>query len=134
MGFAMEASAEWNISAPPPPPLPQISEFLFGTGRGHKSVLSSATRLQEILNPIIYKPGSHSQPCLCSQGYLFFQQSCYVGELFLGHSGPLWGRGGRAPPLVSGTVYIETHTTCDFQGVRVHSPYPPGSAHEYAPP
>ena len=34
---------------PPPPHPPKISEFfLFGTGRGHKSVLFSATRLEEI--------------------------------------------------------------------------------------
>ena len=38
-----------GISAPPPPNTFQISEFfLFGTGRGHNSVLSTATRLQEI--------------------------------------------------------------------------------------
>ena len=59
MGFATEASTEWKmggkhssptalglgISAPHPP---QISEFLFEIGRGQKSVLSSATRLQDI--------------------------------------------------------------------------------------
>ena len=29
----------------------------------------------------IYKPRSHSQPCLCPHGLLFFQQSCYGGNL-----------------------------------------------------
>ena len=36
-----------GISAPPPTP-PQFSEFLYGAGRVHKSVFSSATRLHEI--------------------------------------------------------------------------------------
>ena len=96
--------------------------------RGHKSVLFSVTRLQEIKNPIIYKPGPRSQPCLCPNGHHFFQQSCYVGNplsykyalqyiysqyhimrekcyIFLGHSHPL--RGGTCPPrppLKSGTA------------------------------
>ena len=65
MRFAMEASREWKmggthssptalglgISVPPPPPqthTPNFWVFLFGTGRGHKSVLFSVTRLQEI--------------------------------------------------------------------------------------
>ena len=63
MGFATEASTEWKMGGGghtpqrhslgtankcPPPYPPQISEILFGIGRGHKNVLSSVTRLQEI--------------------------------------------------------------------------------------
>ena len=107
----------------PPTHPPQISEFFVWDSEGHKSVLSSVTRLQEIYNPIIYKPGPRSQPCLCPNGHLFFQQSCYVGNPlsykyalpyiysqyhimrekcynFLGHSQPLrgGGGGGTCPP------------------------------------
>ena len=61
MRFAMESSTEWKMggthSSPtalglgisaPPPPHPKFPSLLFGTRRGHKSVLSSATRLQKI--------------------------------------------------------------------------------------
>ena len=66
MGFAMEKSTAWKMEGgghtlqfhsigtgdkcPPPPPKthPNFLSVLFGAGRGHKSVLSSATRLQKI--------------------------------------------------------------------------------------
>ena len=32
---------------------------------------------------------------------------------------------GRGGGFKYANFYIETHTKCDFQGVGVHSPYPP---------
>ena len=65
-----------RISAPPYPP--QISEILFGIGRGHKNVLSSVTRLQEFK---LLQARVTLTACLCPHGLLFFQQSCHVGNL-----------------------------------------------------
>ena len=61
-------SLETGDKCPPPtpPPSPNFRDW-FGTGRGHKIVLSSATGLHEILNSIIYMPGPQSKPCLCPQ-------------------------------------------------------------------
>ena len=59
----------------PPPTHPKFTSFVWDWDWA-KGVLSSATRLQEIKNPIIYKPGPHSQPCLCPHGHLFFLQNC----------------------------------------------------------
>ena len=47
-----------------PPSTPNL-RVLFGTGSGHKSVLSSANTLQEILNPINTSPG-HTRSPICA--------------------------------------------------------------------
>ena len=85
MGFATEASTECKMggthSSPAAlglgrsaPTHPKFTSFCFGLGGG-KRVFYPPRPDYKRFN--IYKPGSHSQPCLCPHGLLFFQQSCY---------------------------------------------------------
>ena len=60
-----------GISVPTHPKLPSFS---LGLGGG-KKVFYPPRPDNKRFN--IYKPGSHSQPCLCPHGLLFFQQSCF---------------------------------------------------------
>ena len=112
-----------GISAPTHPKYPI---FLFGIGRGHKSVLSSATRLQDWGDLTFRSPGhTHSPVCAPTAPFSFSRVMCvicyhisnlshyallykvtisYYAWIFLGHSQPL--RGGTCPqaPHRSGTV------------------------------
>ena len=85
MAFATEASTECKMGvhtpAPQPwdwgevpPTHPRFTSFCLRSGGG-KRVLYPPRPDYKRFN--IYKPGSHSQPCLCPHGLLFFQQSCY---------------------------------------------------------
>ena len=51
-----------------------------------------------------------------------------------GGGSPTFSREGGGGGFKHANFYIETHTTCDFQGVGSVAPIPPVSALEYAPP
>ena len=129
MGFATEASTEWKMGAQTPAPQPwdkcphppQISDFLFGIGRDHKSLLSSATRLQDRGDLTFRSPGhTHSPVCAPTASFSFsrvvmwvicyhisnlsqlcitvYSRNIILCVIFLGHSQPLRGGGGARAP------------------------------------
>ena len=121
----MEESAEWNISAPPPT-TPNFRVFVWDWEEAQKCfILRDQTtgdfkshhlqaRVTLTALSVLPRPPFLSAELLC--GWTFSRAL----------RASLGGGGGHVPPpLVSGTVYIETHTTCDFQGVGVRSLYPP---------
>ena len=92
-----------DFSATPPPPntrTPQIFKFCLGLGGGTKVFYSSQPDYRRFNT--IYKPGSHSQPCLCPPRLPFLLQIRYLSHLCITiyHTGQCKRSGGCYNELV----------------------------------
>ena len=77
MGFAMEASTEWKISAPHPP---QISEFFVWDNEGAQKCFIFRDQTTGDSKSHHLQARATLTALSVPHGHLFFQPSCYVGN------------------------------------------------------